>query len=242
MVNYVKTKNGYFYKICKNGKKRISEDEYNKQKKLKKMTGGVDLDYIIIDQPNYHKMENIFLTGDISSNGRTSRITRISKDFMTNFNIEKNKNYSNDNIKIVYVGNITYTGSGHYAGIRGTSNIWIYLNISTNNNRYRYIVEIQKNDDYQFQYHVKCALESLCNLKNSHLIIKALPKIGVQLDERKITELAELSEKKRNIPEINEQIGKLKKEIISLENQLNSIIIFNRDICHDFEWTFTLHP
>jgi len=40
MVNYVKTTNGYFYKICKNGKKRISEDEYNKQRKIKKMTGG----------------------------------------------------------------------------------------------------------------------------------------------------------------------------------------------------------
>lgn len=232
MVNYIKTTNGYFYKICKNGKKRISEDEYNKQRKI---TGGVGLKNIKINKPNSNKMENIFLTGDIS-NGQTSRITRISKDFMENFNIKKNKNYSNDDIKIVYVGNINYTGYNRYFGINGISDIWVYNNISTNKNRYRYIVEIQKNDNNQIQYHVKCALESLCNLENSHLIIEALRTIGVHLNEDKITEL---SEKKRNIPEITEQIGKLKEEQMSLQKKLNYIVSLNTQICGDFEWTFT---
>jgi hypothetical protein len=39
MVEYLKTKKGYFYKLKKNGeKKRISQEEYNK--KNKKMIGG----------------------------------------------------------------------------------------------------------------------------------------------------------------------------------------------------------
>lgn len=45
MVEYLKTKKGYFYKLKKNGeKKRISQEEYNKKnktKKNKKMIGGV---------------------------------------------------------------------------------------------------------------------------------------------------------------------------------------------------------
>jgi hypothetical protein len=40
MVEYLKTKKGYFYKLKKNGeKKRISQEEYNKkikQEKIKK--------------------------------------------------------------------------------------------------------------------------------------------------------------------------------------------------------------
>ena len=44
MVEYLKTKKGYFYKLKKNGeKKRISQEEYNKKnktKKNKKMIGG----------------------------------------------------------------------------------------------------------------------------------------------------------------------------------------------------------
>jgi hypothetical protein len=41
MAEYFKTKKGYFYKILKNGeKKRISQEEYNKKRKNKKMTGG----------------------------------------------------------------------------------------------------------------------------------------------------------------------------------------------------------
>ena len=37
MVEYLKTKKGYFYKLKKNGeKKRISQEEYNKKKQNKK--------------------------------------------------------------------------------------------------------------------------------------------------------------------------------------------------------------
>jgi len=41
MVEYLKSKKGYFYKLKKNGeKKRISQEEYNKKTKQKKMIGG----------------------------------------------------------------------------------------------------------------------------------------------------------------------------------------------------------
>lgn len=41
MVEYLKSKKGYFYKLKKNGeKKRISQEEYNKKIKNKKMIGG----------------------------------------------------------------------------------------------------------------------------------------------------------------------------------------------------------
>ena len=48
MVEYLKTKKGYFYKLKKNGeKKRISQEEYNKKNKTrknKKMIGGVPIE------------------------------------------------------------------------------------------------------------------------------------------------------------------------------------------------------
>jgi hypothetical protein len=43
MVTYIKTEKGYFYKLSKNGKKRVSKEEYNKKNgkiKNKNMTGG----------------------------------------------------------------------------------------------------------------------------------------------------------------------------------------------------------
>ena len=44
MVEYLKTKKGYFYKLLKNGeKKRISQEEYNR--KNKKMIGGIGKSY-----------------------------------------------------------------------------------------------------------------------------------------------------------------------------------------------------
>ena len=56
MVEYLKTKKGYFYKLKKNGeKKRISQEEYNKKKnktrknktrKNKKMIGGASLNML----------------------------------------------------------------------------------------------------------------------------------------------------------------------------------------------------
>lgn len=48
MVEYLKTKKGYFYKLKKNGeKKRISQEEYNK--KNKKMIGGAEIKEITED-------------------------------------------------------------------------------------------------------------------------------------------------------------------------------------------------
>ena len=47
MVEYIKSKKGYFYKLLKNGeKKRISQEEYNK--KNNKMIGG----YYLFKKPN----------------------------------------------------------------------------------------------------------------------------------------------------------------------------------------------
>ena len=93
MVNYVKTTNGYFYKICKNGKKRISEDEYNKQRKIKKMTGGVKFDHVDLISDEMERrnrnpktlMDNVFATGHITiKNGKTfSCIAKISKELKT---------------------------------------------------------------------------------------------------------------------------------------------------------------
>ena len=54
MVEYLKTKKGYFYKLKKNGeKKRISQEEYikkNKTRKNKKMIGGGRTEKEIIDE------------------------------------------------------------------------------------------------------------------------------------------------------------------------------------------------
>ena len=54
MVEYLKTKKGYFYKLKKNGeKKRISQEEYikkNKTRKNKKMIGGGRTEQEIIDE------------------------------------------------------------------------------------------------------------------------------------------------------------------------------------------------
>jgi len=54
MVEYLKTKKGYFYKLKKNGeKKRISQEEYNKKNKTRKnktMIGGGRTEQEIIDE------------------------------------------------------------------------------------------------------------------------------------------------------------------------------------------------
>lgn len=240
MVNYVKTTNGYFYKICKNGKKRISEDEYNKRRKIKKMMGGVDLDTITIQNDTGSKtqtMENVFFTDKISENRKTSSISKISTLLMRDLQkFKNNRNYKNKNgFNAVYVGEIKYTGDGHLQGIQGNSHIWLVKD----SNNYRYIVEINKDDTdtYPYPYHVKFALKSLCNLENSHLIIEALKKIDVQLDESKINVL---SEKKNKIPEINQQINELKKNLRELQLEFVDISLFNHTILQDFEWTFTV--
>jgi hypothetical protein len=51
MVEYSKTKKGYFYKLKKNGeKKRISQEEYNRKNKIRKMIGGGRTKDEIIDE------------------------------------------------------------------------------------------------------------------------------------------------------------------------------------------------
>jgi hypothetical protein len=145
MVNYVKTKNGYFYKICKNGKKRISEDEYNKQKKLKKMTGGMFRGYIRHPNEGKDVMENVFLTGDISPNGKTTSISRVSIELYKKLHtrtISERRNY-NSEVDIIYVGKIEYNNSDDHGQFNGTSNIWIQHGYRSGK-VIRYIVEIIK--------------------------------------------------------------------------------------------------
>lgn len=248
MVNYIKTTNGYFYKICKNGKKRISEDEYNKQRKIKKMTGGVKLETITIDERRSRNevMENVFLTGDILANGKTSTISKINKKFMdllthvkTNY-FKPNNNIigkqrrieSNLNIDITYVGEIRYIGSRH-SGIVGMSNIWVQKNYISN--KVRYIVQIEKLnpqdiDKDNFGIHVDTALKNLCNGDNYELVIKALSRIGVQLDGSR--ELIKLIDE---ISNTNQYLDTLREEKSNLYlNKLRKMIMINH-----IDWTFT---
>jgi len=196
------------------------------------------LNSITIDESRTRRklMENVFLTGDISPNGRTSSISKITELLMEDLKkFKKNLKHKNNNgLNVVYVGEINYTGTGHLQSIQGTSNIWL-LNDRHN---YRYIVEINKPDDnyYDYSYHVKCALQSLCNLKNSELIIDALKKFSIEPDKSKINEL---SDEKSRILEINKKIETLKEEQTKLQQQLTDIFILNHSILSDFEWTFT---
>ena len=241
MVNYVKTTNGYFYKICKNGKKRISEDEYNKQRKIKKMTGGVDLKTITIDisTNRIEKMDNVFMTGDISSNGKTSNISKISKQFMdflthvktNNNSIGKQRRIeSNLDIDITYVGEIRYIGPRH-SDIVGMSNIWVQKNY--NSKKVRYIVQIQKQnprdiDKGNFGIHVDTALKTLCEFPNIELLIQALSRIGVQFNFS------------RELKEINENISALQDELNILENRKSSLYMDKvQSKINIIDWTFT---
>ena len=235
MINYIKTANGYFYKICKNGKKRISEDEYNKRKKLKKMTGGMFPEDITIIPPNKreHVMENVFLTGDISPNGRTSTISRITKKFMdflthvktNNNNIGKQRRIeSNLQIDITYVGEIRYIGSRH-SGIVGTCNIWVQRNY--NSKKVRYIIEIitknnRNKDTSNYEKNVYAALETLFSREEHFdLIINALSRIGVQLDGTR---------------ELIDEIKELYKKIKELDKKKSSLYM---NMIHNIDWTFT---
>jgi hypothetical protein len=235
MINYIKTTNGYFYKICKNGKKRISEDEYNKRKKLKKMTGGMFPEDITIIPPNKreHVMENVFLTGDISPNGRTSTISRITKKFMdflthvktNNNNIGKQRRIeSNLQIDITYVGEIRYIGSRH-SGIVGTCNIWVQRNY--NSKKVRYIIEIitknnRNKDTSNYEKNVYAALETLFSREEHFdLIINALSRIGVQLDGTR---------------ELIDEIKELYKKIKELDKKKSSLYM---NMIHNIDWTFT---
>ena len=186
MVNYVKTTNGYFYKICKNGKKRISEDEYNKRRKIKKMTGGVQLDSISFEYYN-PDFEKIFMTGDISKghSGYSSTIFQVR--FMDpsiiqklqNIKISNSKSNSKNSLGIVYVGEIEYKTPAR-SHVSGKSHIWIKLNRSFG--QVRYYVEIIENNNDFYGEHVNAALQTLC-IKKCNLIIEALSKLGINLNK-----------------------------------------------------------
>jgi hypothetical protein len=246
MVNYIKTTNGYFYKICKNGKKRISEDEYNKQRKIKKMTGGVQLETIKIDEPRSRNevMENVFLTGDILANGKTSTISKINKKFMdflthvkTNYVRTNNKIIgkqrrieSNLDIDITYVGEIRYNASDR-SHAKGISNIWVQQNYKSK--KVRYIVEIKRNDDTSYDFHVKNALQALCNIDDFNLLIQALSRIGIQSDDiHKL--IHEISNIDNHLMELNQKKHKLEQEKNLAKENLQSKI-------NIIDWTFTPH-
>jgi len=182
MVNYVKTTNGYFYKICKNGKKRISEDEYNKQRKIKKMTGGVVLERVSIDEYN-DKFEKIFMTGDISKGNHYDYSTVFQLfDHKIIETLENNKKNniqlnSKNSLGIVYVGEIEYKTPAR-SHVSGKSHIWIRLNRSFG--KVRYYVQIIDNNNKLYGEHVKTALDTLC-YNRCDLIIDALRKLGIKL-------------------------------------------------------------
>lgn len=235
MVNYVKTKNGYFYKICKNGKKRISEDEYNKQKKLKKMTGGMFRGYIRHPNEGKDVMENVFLTGDISPNGKTSSISRVSIKLYNELDKKKitrkiTRNY-NSEVDIIYVGKIEYNNSGGHGNFSGISNIWIQ-NGYRSGKVIRYIVEIIKNDDYLYENHVRLALQTLCN-QNCSLLIEALQKMGIDF-KNKLNEKSEML----RIAKIDDEMRSLKKQLKDLKDEKNDIFIRLSSPCNEFDWTF----
>ena len=240
MVNYIKTTNGYFYKICKNGKKRISEDEYNKQRKIKKMTGGTNINSIYIDSYiQNNSMKNIFMTGDISDD-KSSRISRVSLKIMKELQTIKNNNpqsNSKNSLGIVYVGEIQYETPAR-SHVSGKSHIWIRLNRSFG--KVRYYVEITDNNNHDYGNHVKVALETLCHTR-CDLIIEALYKLGINL-------------KNNSDKNVEEEILSFKQEILEIKNQLESLnqeLTKKREIlikkysylsskCTNFNWTFSI--
>jgi hypothetical protein len=248
MVNYVKTTNGYFYKICKSAKKRISEDEYNKQIKIKKMMGGMltitntttERTRSLTTKPEL--MENVFKTGPIiDSNGtKSSTVTRIKKSLMEllnkiKSNIELN---SNNAVNIAYLGQIEYTGSGHIR-CNGTSNIWIEVNIMTG--KVNYIVEINRKDDNCYENHVLCALTTLSDEK-CEWVITALQKLGVDLSKLKNYN-PELNREAaiHRIAEIDDEIQSLKKRLKDLDYQKTNIQLSLYVVCSKFNWSFSIN-
>lgn len=240
MVNYIKTTNGYFYKICKNGKKRISEDEYNKQRKIKKMTGGTLLQRINIDRDIYiNPMTNVFMTGDILSDTNSSSILRVSSKMMEDLqNIKKNNLQPNskNSLGIVYVGEIEYKTPAR-SHVRGKSSIWIRLNSSFG--KVRYYVEITDNNNDNYANHVQVALETLCHTR-CDLIIEALYKLGINFKKNKSATL-------KNKYQLEQEIVEIVKQQEYLNNQLtekrNMLIQKNYDLnseCKDFNWTFSI--
>lgn len=242
MVNYIKTTNGYFYKICKNGKKRISEDEYNKQRKLKKMTGGILLGYVKnIEQSNSRNlMENVFLTGNDNISSRIFTIEKVKESFMSILeqikNIKNNNSSMNNSRKsLAYVGEIDYFQ--HRPLIWGESFIWIHLNHLSG--KVRYYVKIMKNNNYDYGNHVMVALYTLCK-QNCNLIIKALLQLGIDL-KCNIHRILEIKSKcEEDITNIKKDIERLKQELDIKTKELTET---NKELgipCKDFNWTFSI--
>jgi hypothetical protein len=245
MVNYVKTTNGYFYKICKNGKKRISEDEYNKQRKIKKMTGGVEFEHInlLSDEMEMRNrnpktlMDNVFATGHITiKNGiNFSCITKISKELKNKLDdIKKNNNIIEyKGTKITYVGEIICGGGRIYDGFTGNSNIWVQLK----NGFVYYIVEIKKirNDDRRsYGKLVDIALKSLCKIQNIDLLIKALNRIKVECKMN----LSNQSNIINKLIKITDKISTTRQHLIELQEK-KALYLTENDI-DKIDWTFTL--
>ena len=233
MINYIKTTNGYFYKICKNGKKRISEDEYNKRKKLKKMMGGMFHGNIHIIHPKERKdvMENVFLTGDISANDKSSFISHVSRKLYNKLHKIRIARNESTEVDIIYVGEIEYNNNGGHGNFHGTSNIWIQHGYRSGK-VIRYIVEIIKNDGYLYENHVRLALETLCN-RNCSLLIEALRKMGIVF-KNKLNEKSEMS----RIAKIDDEMRSLKEQLRNLQDEKNNIRIRLSSPCNDFNWTF----
>jgi hypothetical protein len=242
MVNYVKTTNGYFYKICKNSKKRISEDKYNKQRKIKKMTGGTILNRIYIDSDiQNNSMKNIFMTGDISDDKSSSISRVISLRTINELQTIKNNNpksNSKNSLGIVYVGEIEYETPAR-SHVRGKSHIWIRLNRSFG--KVRYYVEITDNNNNDYGNHVKVALETLCHTR-CDLIIEALYKLGIDLKNN-----SDKNVKKEEILSLKEEILEIKSQLESLNQELTKkreiLIEKYSDLsskCTNFNWTFSI--
>ena len=242
MVNYIKTTNGYFYKICKNGKKRISEDEYNKQRKIKKMTGGILAGFVkSIEQSNSRNlMENVFLTGNDNISNRIFTIEKVKESFMSILeqikNI-KNNNSSMNNIRksLAYVGEIDYFQ--HRQLIHGKSFIWIQLNPLSG--IVRYYVKIMNNNNDDYGNHVMVALDTLCN-QHCNLIIEALLKLGIDL-KYNIHRILEIKSKcEEDITNIKKDIEHL-KQVLDIKTQ--ELTETNKELgrpCKDFNWTFSI--
>lgn len=247
MVNYIKTTNGYFYKICKNGKKRISEDEYNKRRKIKKMMGGVEFDHVDLLSDDMERryqiprnpntlMDNVFVTGHITiKNSKTfSCISKISKDLKTVLDsIKKTEDIIEYNgTKITYVGEIM-GGDRTHDGFTGNSNIWVKLE----NGFVYYIVEIEKirNDDTRtYGKLVDITLKKLCEIQNIDLLISALNRIKVECKMNLNNQLNIINK----LIKINDEIYTTRQHLIKLQQKKASYLTEN-DI-NKIDWTFTL--
>lgn len=228
-----------FTKYVKMVKKRISEDEYNKQRKIKKMTGGILAGFVkSIEQSNSRNlMENVFLTGNDNISSRIFTIEKVKIDFMSILEKIKNNNSSMNNSRksLAYVGKIEYFQ--HRPLIQGESFIWIHLNHLSG--KVRYYVKIMKNNNYDYGNHVMVALYTLCK-QNCNLIIKALLQLGIDLKCNIDSIVEEKSKRENDITNIKNDIERLKQELCIKTDELTKI---NNELgipCEDFNWTFSI--